>query len=285
MRTLIRYGYVPLVGALAGLAVRLAGHDAPRWSLAIVVIAAMAASFTAERLLPVDPRWNRDHGDRRRDLLHTLVNEGGTAASLALLPTLSALFTLTDAWPHTWPFAVQVLAAIAVFDLGVTFAHLASHRLELLWRFHAVHHSVRRLYGLNGLMKHPIHQLIETTAGITPLLVIGIPEPVTAALAACAALQLLLQHSNVDYRVGPLGSVLALNSGHRLHHLRWAGVGDVNFGLFTLLWDRLLGTYAPPGRTVTTEELGIAARPDYPADYLAQLSEPFRHRPASLAAP
>jgi sterol desaturase/sphingolipid hydroxylase (fatty acid hydroxylase superfamily) len=285
MRTLIRYGYVPLVGALAGLAVRLAGHDAPRWSLAIVVIAAMAASFTAERLLPVDPRWNRDHGDRRRDLLHTLVNEGGTAASLALLPTLSALLTVTDAWPHTWPFAVQVLVAIAVFDIGVTFAHLASHRLELLWRFHAVHHSVRRLYGLNGLMKHPIHQLIETTAGITPLLVIGIPEPVTAALAACAALQLLLQHSNVDYRVGPLGSVLALNSGHRLHHLRWAGVGDVNFGLFTLLWDRLLGTYAPPGRTVTTEELGIAARPDYPADYLAQLSEPFRHRPASLAAP
>ena len=285
MQTLIRYGYVPLVGALAGLAVRLAGHDAPRWSLAIVVIAAMATSFTAERLLPVDPRWNRDHGDRRRDLLHTLVNEAGTAASLALLPTLSALFTVTDAWPHTWPLAVQVLAAIAVFDLGVTFAHLASHRLELLWRFHAVHHSVRRLYGLNGLMKHPIHQLIETTAGITPLLVIGIPEPVAAALAACAALQLLLQHSNVDYRVGPLGSVLALNSGHRLHHLRWAGVGDVNFGLFTLLWDRLLGTYAPPGRTVTTEELGIAARPDYPDEYLAQLTEPFRHRPAPLAAP
>jgi sterol desaturase/sphingolipid hydroxylase (fatty acid hydroxylase superfamily) len=285
MRTLIRYGYVPLVGALAGLAVWLAGHEAPLWSLAIVVIVAIAASFTTERRLPVDPGWNRDHGDRRRDFLHTLVNETGTAVSLALLPTLSALFTLGDTWPHTWPFAVQVLAAIAVFDLGVTLAHMASHRVELLWRFHAVHHSVRRLYGLNGLMKHPVHQLIETTAGITPLLVAGVPEPVAAALAACAALQLLLQHSNVDYRVGRLGSVLALNCGHRLHHLRWDGVGDVNFGLFTLVWDRLLGTYAPPGRTVTTDELGIAARPDYPAGYLAQLAEPFRHQPAPLAAP
>ena len=91
-------------------------------------------------------------------------------------------------------------SAIAVFDLGVTLAHLASHRLGLLWRFQSVHHRVRRLYGLNGLMKHPIHQLIETTAGIAPLLVIGIPEAVAASLAACAALQLLLQHSNVDYR-------------------------------------------------------------------------------------
>lgn len=285
MRTFIRYGYVPQVGALGGLTIWLAGHDAPRWSLAIVVIAAIAASFTAEQLLPVDPGWNLDHGDRRRDLVHGLVNETSAAVSLALLPTLAAVCSLTDAWPHTWPFAVQVLGAIAVFDLGVTLAHLASHRHELLWRFHAVHHSVRRLYGLNGLMKHPMHQLIETTAGIAPLLVIGIPGPVATALAVCTALQLLVQHSNVDYRVGRLGSVLALNSGHRLHHLGRAGVGDVNFGLFTLGWDRLLGTYAPPGRNVTTEELGIAARPDYPAGYLAQLTEPFRQRPAPVIAP
>ena len=284
MRTVIRYGYVPLIGGLAGLAIWLAGRDAPRWSLAVVVAAAIAASFTAERLLPTEPDWNQDHGDRGRDLLHTVVNEGFLAASLALLPVLGTLFTITDAWPHSWPFALQVLAAILVFDLGVTLAHLASHRVELLWRFHAVHHSIGRLYGLNGLMKHPIHQLIETTAGITPLLLVGIPESVAAALAASAALQLLLQHSNVDYQVGPLGHILALNGGHRLHHLRWAGVGDVNFGLFTLLWDRLLGTYAPPGRTVTTDELGIAARPDYPTRYIAQLAEPFRRRPVPAAA-
>jgi sterol desaturase/sphingolipid hydroxylase (fatty acid hydroxylase superfamily) len=284
MRTFIRYGYVPLVGGLAAVAIWLAGHDAhPR--VALVVMAGVAASFSAERLLPADPAWNRAQGDAGRDVIHTVVNEGLVAISLAMLPALSAAFTITDAWPDRWPFPLQVAVAIMVFDLGVTLAHLASHRVELLWRFHAVHHSVPRLYGLNGLMKHPVHQLIETAAGIAPLLLVGIPEPVTVALAASTALQLLLQHSNVDYRVGPLGRILALNGAHRRHHLRWPGVGDVNFGLFTLIWDRLLGTYRPPGRTVTSDELGIAAHPDYPTRYLSQLAEPFRRsRPATATS-
>lgn len=33
--------------------------------------------------------------------------------------------------------------------------------------------------------------------------------------------------------------------------MKWAGIGDVNFGLFTLVWDHLMGTYSydhPPAR-------------------------------------
>jgi sterol desaturase/sphingolipid hydroxylase (fatty acid hydroxylase superfamily) len=281
MRDLLRHVHVPFIGCLALTAVWLAGRHAPHWYLAMIVVAGIAASFIAERILPVDVVWNRDQGDQRRDLVHTVVNEGLAGASLASLPLLSAAFTVTDIWPAGLPFVVQALGAILVFDLGVTVAHLASHRIGVLWRFHAVHHSVRRLYGLNGLMKHPVHQLIETAAGFTLLLAFGIPESVAAALAACAALQLLLQHSNVDYRVGSLERWLALNRGHRLHHLRWAGVGDVNFGLFTLVWDRLLGTYDAPGREVTSDQLGIAAHPDYPVTYLAQLAQPFRRAEAA----
>ena len=70
MRTLLRYGYVPLIAALAALAVGLAGREAPRTSLALVVVAALAASFASERILPVDPDWNRDAWDR----VHALVS-------------------------------------------------------------------------------------------------------------------------------------------------------------------------------------------------------------------
>ena len=56
-----------------------------------------------------------------------------------------------------------------------------------------------------------------------------IPVPVAAALSLAVAVQLLLQHSNADYRIGPLKHVLALNEGHRFHHLKCAGIGDVNF--------------------------------------------------------
>jgi sterol desaturase/sphingolipid hydroxylase (fatty acid hydroxylase superfamily) len=281
MRQLLRYLYVPLIGCLALMAVWVAGRDAPHWSLAMIVVAGIAASFATERFVPVDVGWNRDQGDQGRDLVHTVVNEGLAGACLVSLPLLSAAFTVTDIWPAGLPFVVQVLGAILVFDLGVTLAHLASHRSGVLWRFHAVHHSVRRLYGLNGLMKHPVHQLIETTAGFAVLLAFGIPESVAAALAACAALRLLLQHSNVDYHVGRFEQWLAFNRGHRLHHLRWPAAGDVNFGLFTLVWDRLLGTYAAPGRVVTSDHLGIAAQPDYPVTYLSQLAQPFRQAEAA----
>jgi sterol desaturase/sphingolipid hydroxylase (fatty acid hydroxylase superfamily) len=280
MRALLRYLYVPFIGSLALLAIWVAGRDASYWHLTMIVLTGITASFVAEHVVPVDVEWNRDQGDQSRDLMHTVVNEALAAACLISLPLLGAAFTVADCWPDGLPFLVQALGAILVFDLGVTLAHLASHKVGVLWRFHAVHHSVRRLYGLNGLMKHPFHQLIETAAGFTPLLFFGIAESVAAGLAACTALQLLLQHSNVDYRVGSLERWLALNRGHRLHHLRWPGEGDVNFGLFTLLWDRLFGTYDAPGRVVTSDHLGIAAQSDYPMSYLAQLAQPFRRAEA-----
>lgn len=104
-------------------------------------------------------------------------------------------------------------------DLGITLAHYVSHRAEWLWRLHAVHHSVERMYGFNGLMKHPLHQAIETAAGTAPLVVVGMPLDVGALLGFAVAIQLLLQHSNVDMRAGPLAYLWAVAPGHRHHHL------------------------------------------------------------------
>ncbi|MGV9582091.1 sterol desaturase family protein [Nocardia farcinica] len=278
VRPLVRYGYVPvmLVG-INGAGIALAAAGAAKLWLVALLAAAVALSFAAERVLPYRPAWNRSHGDAGRDTVHTVVNETLVLGSVAAIPALAALLPGTGIWPHSWPFVIQVLVAIVIADLGITLAHYASHHIGVLWRFHAVHHSVTRCYGLNRLMKHPLHQTVEMIAGVTPLLLAGIPVPVAAALALAVAVQLLLQHSNADYRVGPLKHVLALNEGHRFHHLKWAGVGDVNFGLFTLIWDHLLGTYSyDPRRRFTSDDLGMAAKPDYPVGYLAQLAEPFR---------
>ena len=96
---------------------------------------------------------------------------------------------------------------------------------------------------LMGLMKHPLHQLIETTAGVAPLLLMGAPTEIMVLLATAVTLQLLLQHSNVAYYAGPLKFVLAINAVHRFHHLNTAEEGDVNFGSFHNL-------YRPPVRNV-----------------------------------
>ena len=63
-----------------------------------------------------------------------------------------------------------------------------------------------------------------------------------AAVSVLTFVQLLMQHSNADYRIGFLARHLALNQAHRSHHRCDGERGNVNFGLFTNLWDRLLGT-------------------------------------------
>ncbi|MEV0298465.1 sterol desaturase family protein [Nocardia sp. NPDC050710] len=274
---LIRYGYAPLMLlGINGFGIALAASGANKLWLLVLLITAIALSFAAERILPYHEAWNTSSGDTGRDTAHTFVNETLILVGVAAIPALAAFVPGDGIWPGSWPFAAQVLIAILVADLGITLTHYASHKIGVLWRFHAVHHSVTRFYGFNGLMKHPLHQMIETTAGVTPLLLVGMPVPVAAALSLAVAVQLLMQHSNADYRVGPFKYILALNEGHRFHHLKWAGIGDVNFGLFTLIWDHLLRTYSyDPARRFSSADLGMAAKPDYPVRYLAQLAEPF----------
>lgn len=274
---ILRYGLFPLMlFGVNGVGIMMASVEAPLWHRLAVIVGAITIMLWAERVLPYEPAWNSNHGDAKRDVLHASFNTFLNYAGIALLPLFASLGVLSGYWPSTWPFWVQVVFAVIVLDAGITLTHYASHRSDMLWRFHAVHHSAQRMYGFNGLMKHPVHQTIETVGGITPLLLLGIPSSVAAAVVFAVAIQLLLQHSNVDYRTGPFKYVFAVAEVHRFHHRKGAGLGDVNFGLFTALWDHLLGTFHYTTAPVTSDELGIGDRPHYPHTYVAQLTEPFR---------
>ncbi len=255
----------------------LVSQGAPLWTLGLVLLAAIALSFVSEQLIPYQRDWNESKGDRTRDLLHFIVNEGTIAYSTLLIPLFAAIVPGDGIWPSHWPLWAQLAIAIVVADCGITLAHYASHRGGILWRLHAVHHSVKRMYGFNGLMKHPLHQAVEITAGTTPLILAGMPVEIAALLSLAVATQLLLQHSNVDMKIGPLRLIWAVAPVHRFHHLNKSGEGDVNFGLFLTVWDRILGTaYFDRSRTIVSEEIGIEGEPDYPVNYLRQLLEPFR---------
>lgn len=276
--TIFKALYAPtffIVAIVSGLMHVSAGE--PLHGLLVIVLVLIAVSFVGERIAPYERDWNQNKGDRLRDIFHAAVNEGSVAASILLVPIIATAMPFNEAWPDHWPLWSQLGVAIIMADIGITLAHFASHRGDLLWRLHAPHHSVKRMYGFNGLMKHPVHQAIETLAGTSPLLLLGMPIDIAALLSLAVATQLLLQHSNVDMKIGPLKYVWAVAPVHRFHHLNKAGDGDVNFGLFTTLWDHLLGTaYFDEQRSFTSGELGIENAPNYPVGYLDQLIEPFR---------
>ena len=271
------YGPVFWAGFIGAAACLIAACDHSLRVLPPLLLLALLTSFLAERYLPYDGAWNDGHGDGWRDSLHALVNEALYLLGLAAFPLLAGHLALGPFWPVQLPFWLQLLLAILIADCGITLVHYLSHRYYFLWKVHAVHHSVPRMYGFNGWMKHPLHLLLEAAGGMLPLLLLGIPEQLMGVLAFAVAIQLLLQHANVDMRMGPLRHVFAWAPLHRFHHMKYGTAGDVNFGLFFTCWDRLLGTsFDAPGYRMRGEDLGIGSRPDYPVAYLPQLLEPFR---------
>lgn len=259
----------------AAISIVTAGYS-PLWLIPLL-LAAVAVSLIAERLAPFEPEWNHAQGEAARDIAHAVVNEVSILGLMLLFPLIASLVPWPSLWPSGSPLWLQILIALLMLDAGITLAHFASHRVSLLWRFHAVHHSVQRMYGFNGLMKHPVHQLIEISAGALPWLLLGLPSNIAAICSFAVAIQLQLQHSNVDIRVGPLARIWAIAPVHRHHHVATSKEGDVNFGLFFTIWDVLLGTawFVGSGH-VRSGMLGIENRPDYPKRYLMQLAEPFR---------
>jgi sterol desaturase/sphingolipid hydroxylase (fatty acid hydroxylase superfamily) len=276
-RAFARYGYVPaMLLGLNGLAIYLTAAGHSLWWVAPIGIAAFALAFAMERVLPYEAEWNAGHDDVAKDVAHGLVYEINNLTALAVLPIIVMFRPWDGIWPTHWPLALQVLTAILVADCCMSVIHFWSHRINWMWRLHAVHHGVHRLYGFNGLVRHPLHQSLDLTVGTLPLIVAGMTQEVATLLALAISIQLVVQHSNVDYVLGPFRQWLAIGPVHRLHHVNWAGEGDVNFGLFFTVWDKLLGSFRldspkPP----VAGDIGIQDRPNFPQAYTDQLMLPF----------
>lgn len=280
--TATRYGYAPFMVLglnFAGYAVIASGMHYG-W-LAAVLLIAIAASFAAERISPCEQQWNHSHGDEAANVLHAVVYEISSINGVLLMPLIAWLTPWDGIWPTHWPLILQLLMAIAVADFAFTLVHYWSHRYPLLWRLHAVHHGVPRMYGFNGLVRHPLHQTLDMAVGTLPLALAGMPVEVALLLGLAVSIQLIVQHSNVDYALGPFRNVMSIGRIHHLHHVNWGKEGDCNFGAFTTLWDRLLGTFHPePPRPIKSNDLGIDEVPHFPAgSYVEQLVFPFVYAP------
>ena len=82
----------------------------------------------------------------------------------------------------SWPFLVQLALAMLVADLFQYAAHRAFHANRFLWRFHAVHHSIRAVDWLAGSRLHLVDILVTRAFSYIPLYVLGFSMPVILRL-------------------------------------------------------------------------------------------------------
>jgi sterol desaturase/sphingolipid hydroxylase (fatty acid hydroxylase superfamily) len=253
----------------------------------LTYLALAASLLLLERWMPHEAAWQPHDGQFRLDLGHTMVSNGTIQALLVLSGVigLSALLARLGhsglgLWPHQWPLAPQVALGLAVSEFAAYWAHRTAHEWEPLWYFHAIHHSVEKLWCVNSGRFHFVDALKSVVPGVLILVLAGAPAEVMAWLSALTGYIGIMTHTNVAMRFGPLNYVFNTPALHRWHHSMDLREGNKNYGENLVIWDLAFGTYfnaarRPPVTIGTVDPL--------PAGLVGQLLWPFRRSARALA--
>lgn len=296
--------YLPAF-AIVGVAVALIGIGwANGWGgssfsssmtqLRVVVVGPMtivilAVILVVERVRPAQLRPPLARG-YRQDVLYTVLN---ASLVVPLVATLSLSFTGIAQRDLPWIVVPRlgfvprwaIIAVIFVAMDGCNWlAHLANHRIRVLWRFHELHHSQEDMSVLTVFRTHPlihVSYLLALVPGVVLLANGTVPLAVLVAYAGFVA----FEHSNTNLGFGPLGRIFVSPNYHRIHH-KLDGPQDANLGFALTIWDQLFHhavfpieetirtDTGLPGRPLTVEQ--AAARPRHLSVLIAQLWGPFR---------
>jgi len=231
-----------------------------------------------ERLLPLHPDQKIFRRAFALDLIYALINGIIIKAMLVLLMAVT-MVSLGQLIPSALseavaaqPLWLQVSEIILIADVGFYFAHRAFHAVPLLWRFHAVHHSIEDLDWLAAHRVHFLDQSMTKAASLLPVALLGFQIEAIGLWALIFYAHGLLLHANLRMRIGPLRWLIASPQFHHWHHANEPSTYNRNFAGQLSFLDMIFGTLHLPGDKVP-ECYGI----DDPVagNYLQQTIQPF----------
>lgn len=233
-----------------------------------------------ERFMPHEKKWREKDGQILADIGHTLTSKGTTQAILYVNTLIGVNMVTNDQaliaglaiWPSDWPLYAQVALAVVASEFMLYWAHRTAHEVPFIWRFHAVHHSVSKLWIVNTGRFHFIDSLYSIVLGIFPLILLGAPMIVVTWVGAITAFIGMLTHCNVEMRFGWLSYIFNTPGLHRWHHSKKLREGNTNYGENIMLWDLLFGTFFNEDRRPPTN-IGITDH--MPRRFIHQIIWPF----------
>jgi sterol desaturase/sphingolipid hydroxylase (fatty acid hydroxylase superfamily) len=248
----------------------------------VIVSAAIGLSISAGIVLAIEECWRmRRSGTLTRPALREMMlSLGALPPNLVISVLMTGCWTLiyaraTSRIPWHLPMnAWTLMSAFVAADCCYYWEHRCAHRSRLLWKlYHAVHHgssafTVATAYRVSFINQFvaPIFYVPCLLAGFDPLLIV--------------ALQLLnihyqaWVHTELIGRLGMLDRIFNTPANHRMHHDAALRPHGANFAGILSVWDRLFGTYVPPGPVHAYGIAGMRA----PHDLLEMYAAPFRAR-------
>jgi len=175
------------------------------------------------------------------------------------------------------PLGLQLLEIVLVADLSQYWIHRAFHAVPALWRFHAVHHSSRRMDWLAGSRLHLVDVLATRSLVLVPVFLLGFAQPALYAYLVFVSFHAVFIHANVRFRFGAFDQLITTPRAHHWHHA--VTPRDKNFAVHLPLLDRLFGTQHLPADQSFPPAYGIEGHP-VPEGWGRQLLHPFRSHDA-----
>jgi len=277
MSKLISYTLWPLLLSLCvGIYWVGVQYQHPVLAYNIAYFGLAAALFALEKIFPYELEWTKSDGQLFNDIGHTVLTKGASQ----LMATSAALFGLTVTsiepsvyWPSQWPLFFQVILALIVAEFGLYWAHRTAHLWWPAWCWHAVHHSVTKLWFINTGRFHLFDSLWKVAFSLTLGVLAGAPKEIIMWVLVITPFVGFLTHCNVNMKCGWLNWVFNTPELHRWHHSQVPEEGNRNFGENLVFWDVVFGTrYLPKNRR---PPIDIGCIDPVPKRFLGQILFPF----------
>lgn len=150
---------------------------------------------------------------------------------------ITALAT-TSVWLKA---SLAVLLFLGV-DLGYYWAHRFSHRVNIAWSGHGVHHQSEE-YNLSVALRQSAFQVFFTWFFYLPLAVLGFSTAWYVSVASFVTMYQFWIHTRFIKTLGPLELILNTPSHHRVHHAINGPFIDKNYAGTLIIWDKMFGTF------------------------------------------
>ena len=208
-------------------------------------------------VVPFEKLFPRHKGQKvRRPKLGTDIGYALASPVLGILTVAVAVVVgvLSFAWVPGLllrPYVAQIplewmpIIGFLLFDFLVYWTHRFYHEIEILWKFHAIHHSTEHLDWASGFRGHPLDGTILAPAFFF-LVAAGFSAELTGVLAVAQLLLGLFLHANVSWRLKWLHKFLITPEFHHWHHTNERDAIWTNYSTFLPIWDLLFGTYFMP---------------------------------------
>ena len=164
---------------------------------------------------------------------------------------------------------IQSIEVIVFSDLIIYWGHRLQHKVDILWRFHKVHHSAETLDWLAAHREHPVDSIYTIGLINLPAFLFGFDLNVLSFVVAFRGIWAIYIHSNVRLPIGKLKNLIGSPELHHWHHDKERDRG--NYANISPIMDLIFGTYVCPPKE--PDHFGI--KEEFPKNYMGQMVKPI----------